>query len=458
MNKKKNTIFCVLVIVFINIFIIIFGSELNTSNVVFKFKLNSQENIEFQVFYSEDTEMLAEQSQTKQYSSNNDFFELEYEIVPKTNFIRLDFGTVPSKITMKDFIIEYKNNTTSIDVLDIYRQQVYTNMIESINIKDKNLEVITNGADPYILLDITNLDLNKWTTKINNLDIAKEKIFICFTIDIIFLGLYFSATKFIMLPRELYRNKRLIYKMAKNDFKTKYAGSYFGIFWAFIQPLVTILLYWFVFQVGLRTNNVNNYPFVLWLIAGLVPWFFFSDSLNSSTNALIEYNYLVKKVVFNISILPIVKIISALFVHIFFIIIMLSIFVLFQYYPSIYAIQIFYYTFCVLMLALSISYCTSSIILFFRDLGQIINIILQILMWMTPIMWSKDMISDSFSWIFKFNPMYYIIRGYRDALLDKVWFMEHLSETFIFWLTVGSLFILGMVIFKKLRPHFADVL
>ena len=116
--------------------------------------------------------------------------------------------------------------------------------------------------------------------------------------------------KLLSLPIELYHNRQLILNLAKNDFKTKYAGSYLGIVWAFIQPIVTILVYWFVFSVGLKAGNAADYPFVIYLVSGIVPWFFFQDALNGGTNSLIEYNYLVKKVVFKISILPIVKIIS----------------------------------------------------------------------------------------------------------------------------------------------------
>lgn len=121
------------------------------------------------------------------------------------------------------------------------------------------------------------------------------------------------------LPADVYKNRRLVMKLAKNDFKTRYAGSYFGTFWAFVQPIVTIMVYWFVFSVGFRQNTDGiGIPFVLYLVAGIVPWFFFQDALVGGTNALLEYNYLVKKVVFNISVLPVVKIISALFVHGFF--------------------------------------------------------------------------------------------------------------------------------------------
>ena len=161
------------------------------------------------------------------------------------------------------------------------------------------------------------------------------------------------------LPGELYRNRRLVLSLAKNDFKTKYAGSYFGTVWAFIQPVVTICVYWFVFGLALRGGADRGVPFVLWLVAGLVPWFFFQDGLIGGTNSLLEYNYLVKKVVFNIRILPVVKVISAGFVHCFFVLIVLVIYTCMGYPPTWYALQLIYYSFCIFMLILAVTYFSS---------------------------------------------------------------------------------------------------
>ncbi len=256
----------------------------------------------------------------------------------------------------------------------------------------------------------------------------------------------------------LLQNRKLIWNLAQNDFKTKYAGSYLGIIWAFIQPVVSIAVYWFVFQVGFRSGAVGDFPFILWLIAGLVPWFFFSEALMTVTTSFLEYSYLVNKVVFKISILPMVKLISALFVHLFFIAFVIFMFCLYGYYPDLYTLQIFYYMLCLVVLILGLGYATSAIILFFKDLGQIINIFLQVGMWMTPIMWSIDMIPEQFQFLIKLNPMYYIVQGYRNSLIDKVWAWEHLHQTFYFWAISGILFIFGVSVFKKLKIHFADVL
>ena len=249
-------------------------------------------------------------------------------------------------------------------------------------------------------------------------------------------------------------------KLAKNDFKTRYAGSYLGIVWAFVQPIVTILVYWFVFSVGLKAGNVSDYPFVLYLVSGIVPWFFFQDALNGGTNALMEYNYLVKKVVFKISVLPIVKMISALFVHAFFVVFSLVLCSLYGYTPSLETLQILYYSFCTFMLTLGLVYATSAIVVFFRDLTQIISIFLQVGVWLTPIMWDVNMLSN-YPWLiklFKLNPMYYIVTGYRDSMLGHVWFWNHWGWTVYFWIVTVVLFALGSWIFKRLKPHFADVL
>lgn len=265
---------------------------------------------------------------------------------------------------------------------------------------------------------------------------------------------------FVEFPTEIWQSRKILLQLAKNDFKTRFAGSYLGIVWAFVQPIVTVFVYWFVFEVGLRSGAVLNVPFVLWLIAGLVPWFFFSDALSAGTNALIEYQYLVKKVVFQISVLPLVKVISNFFVHAVFVTFALVLFILHGFMPDLYTLQIIYYSFCAFALVLGLCYITSAMVGFFRDLSQIIGIFLQVGVWMTPIMWNMDTMNvpDVLKFVLKANPMYYIVAGYRDALINKVWFWEHMGLTLYFWIVTLIVIGLGMFTFKKLRVHFADVL
>lgn len=264
------------------------------------------------------------------------------------------------------------------------------------------------------------------------------------------------------LPLDIYKNRRLVLKLAKNDFKTRYAGSYLGIIWAFIQPVITIMVYWFVFSVGFRSGTGDlGVPFVLYLVAGIVPWFFFQDALIGGTNAMLEYNYLVKKVVFNISVLPVVKIISAMFVHTFFVLFTILLYMAYGRFPDLYYLQLFYYSACVFVLVLGLCYATSAVVIFFRDLSQIINIALQVGIWLTPIMWIAENSlqgHETLQKILKLNPLYYVVSGYRDTFIMKSWFFEHAGWTVYFWVFTILCFLFGSWVFKRLRIHFADVL
>ena len=264
------------------------------------------------------------------------------------------------------------------------------------------------------------------------------------------------------LAKEIVKKRKVIWDLSKADFRKRFVGSYFGVVWMLIQPIVTVLIYWFIFgPSGFKsTPPIPNSSYIEWLVPGIAPWFFFSEALNTGTNCLQEYHYLVKKVVFKISVLPIVKMISALFVHAFFVVFSLVLCSLYGYTPSLATLQIFYYSLCTFMFTLGLVYATSAIVVFFRDLTQIISIFLQVGIWLTPIMWDVNMLAN-YPWLiklFKLNPMYYIVTGYRDSMLGHVWFWNHWGWTVYFWIVTVVLFALGSWIFKRLKPHFADVL
>lgn len=262
--------------------------------------------------------------------------------------------------------------------------------------------------------------------------------------------------------RDLISSRRMIFSLAKNDFKNRFAGSYLGVFWAFVQPIVVVCIYWFVFGKGLKptiANTTSEVPFLLKLVAGICPWFFFNEAVNSVCNCFVEYSYIVKKVVFKISILPIVKILSAFFVHLFFIVLVVIVFLVNGWTPTIYYIQALYYTLCVFLLSLSMAYLLSSITVFFKDMTQIVNIVLQFGMWFTPIMYElEDIFPTPIVTVLKLNPMYYCVVGYRDCFIYKNAFWERPMMTLYFWLFVICSFLLGRYVFTKLKPHFADVL
>ena len=277
----------------------------------------------------------------------------------------------------------------------------------------------------------------------------------------IIFGVYYD--RMFIIPKELFQSRELIWKLAKNDFKKRYAGSYLGFLWALVQPVVTVVMYWIVFDKVFQTRSQMvssgvEVPYVLFLTSGLVPWFYFNEALNNGTNAMREYDYLVKKVVFKISILPIIKVIAATFIHVFFVAVLLAVAALYGYYPNIYTIQILYYSFCMFVFVLALCYATCSIVVFFKDLTQIINIVLQIGIWATPILWNIDSVPYEWVFLLKLNPLVYIVGGYRNAIYGKEWFFQDFFSTMYFWIVTVVLFGIGGAIFRRLKVHFADVL
>lgn len=269
--------------------------------------------------------------------------------------------------------------------------------------------------------------------------------------------------KITQLPIELYQSRKLIWRLAKDDFKRRYAGSYMGAVWAMVQPVVTVVMYYFVFEVLMPTKGQLvkegvTAPYLVFLTAGLVPWFYFSEAIMNGMTALLEYQYLVKKVVFKISILPIIKIIAATFIHGFFVLVLLIISWLYGYPPSLYTLQLIYYSFCMFVFVLAVSYTTCSVVIYFRDLQQIISIGMQVGMWATPVLWNINTFGEKVQMLVKINPLVYIVEGYRSSIYGKQWFWEDFYSTMYFWIITIVLFAVGTLLYKRLKVHFADIM
>lgn len=261
--------------------------------------------------------------------------------------------------------------------------------------------------------------------------------------------------------KEMFRSRKMIFGLAKNDFKSKFAGSYLGVVWAFMQPIVLVSIYWIIFEKGFKSRPLDempDFPYLLWLIAGMCPWFYVSDALNGTSNCLVEYGYIVKKMKFNLDSIPLIKVFSVTFVHFFFIVLVEVVYMMYGKMPSLYALQVFYYSFAVMCFAIAIAYFTSAVNVFFRDMAQIVGILLQYAIWALPIMIAEKQYPSFFTPVLKLNPMYYAIEGYRDALIRQVGFWEHPLRTAYFWGVTLGIFVVGRVVFNKLRPHFADVM
>lgn len=265
--------------------------------------------------------------------------------------------------------------------------------------------------------------------------------------------------EFYRFIKHIIKSKKLLFTLAYNDFKAQYLGSYLGIFWAILRPSLFILVLWFVFGAGFKAKPTDEgTPFVLWLLCGMIPWFFFAEAVNKGMNAIVSSAYLVRKVAFRVSILPLVKIFSSLGIHLVLVMILIVVFILNGYYPDLYWMQLPYYIFATVILTLGLGWLTSSLRVFIKDIGELIGVVIQFGFWLTPIFWSINSIPEQYHYLIKLNPMIYVVDGFRNTFIYKTWFWENQSETLQFWFTVTTILIVGAIVFKRLRPHFGDVL
>ena len=252
---------------------------------------------------------------------------------------------------------------------------------------------------------------------------------------------------------------KLALPLAKNDFRSRYATSQLGMFWAFFRPIIMAGVYVFVFAVIARAAPIGgNYPYSLWMLPGLIVWFFFSESISSGVNTLNEYSYLVKNIRFNISILPDIKVFAALFIHLFFVLLILILYALFGLPFKPHMLQLPYYMFSCFCFTLAVNRIIAAIQPFFKDLSSAIEIALMVGIWACPIMWDLSMVEEQYRFLFMANPLFYLVNGYRESYMGDLWVWNHPILFIGFWAVTIILDLWGRRLFRRLSCQFADVI
>ncbi|MCD7746066.1 MAG: ABC transporter permease [Lachnospiraceae bacterium] len=419
-----------------------------------KLRVVYEQEEDCQIFWGDDIGTLSEEDSLTDTFSADELHEKIKGWSSEDSIIRIDFGMTEQTVYLEK--ISLQNRFAEVDIPITEDTICLFNDITMETLKDGGYEFTVTGEDPYIGLDLSD--------SIREIRLASQmKMRIVYALAAVLVGAlifwqYRRICILILWAKDIFDSRGLIMDLAVTDFRTKYASSYLGAVWAFVQPIVTVLIYVMVFGFGLKSSAVDGYEFPIWLTAGIIPWFYFQDGINMATTSLLEYSYLVKKMVFQVKILPVVKVMAALLIHLAFIVLAVIIHGGYGVYPDLYYLQLIYYCFCTTVLALGIGYLTAALNVFFTDLQQIINIILQFGIWLTPIMWNISILGEKVEHILWFNPMYYVVSGYRDCFYNKVLFWEKPAQTLYFWVLSICFLMLGTYVFKKLERHFADVL
>jgi lipopolysaccharide transport system permease protein/teichoic acid transport system permease protein len=256
----------------------------------------------------------------------------------------------------------------------------------------------------------------------------------------------------------IFQQKDAIYELAKRDFQAQNKNTYLGIIWGYIQPLTYILLLVVVFSVGLRSNPGGGIPFVVYLISGMIAWQFFSGTLTSLTQVVKTHSFLVKRGDFSLGILHIAKILSALVPHLILLVVAIIVCWFHGLSPDVFTLQLIYYLAAMFFLLLGLGWITSSTSIFIQDVSNVVTIVAQFGFWFTPIIWNITRIPERYQWIAKLNPMCYIVYGYRDSMIYKIPFWSKPYETLYFWFFTTIVLLIGVLVFRRLKPHFGEVI
>jgi teichoic acid transport system permease protein len=264
----------------------------------------------------------------------------------------------------------------------------------------------------------------------------------------------------IKIFKEHIEYRQQLVKLAKADLVKTYRGAALGWSWAIIKPAVTIFVYWFAFAIGLRSGkNVYGYPFFLWLISGVIPWFYISDMLTAGTESIRKYSYLVTKMKFPVSTIPTFVSLSKLAVNVILIVVMIGIFCLFGFYPDIYYLQIIFYIFLSFAFWTVWGLFSSLLSAISKDFANLVKSFVTAVFWLSGILWDPEKIK--IMWLKKalrLNPVTYIVQGFRNCLINKVWFWEQPKRLLYFCIALAIMLLLSLWAYRKVRKEIPDVL
>jgi lipopolysaccharide transport system permease protein len=269
-----------------------------------------------------------------------------------------------------------------------------------------------------------------------------------------------SVGRAFVYPIEtVWRNRGLIRVMVRRDILGRYRGSFAGSLWTVINPLLLMLTYYFVFGVVLNSKfpgDSSRYGFVLYFLAGMLPWLAFSEAAGRAPTVLLEHRNFVKKLVFAVETLP-VNLVTAGLVSEFFAVLLYCGFLLVVRH-SIPATVLWLPLLLIpqILLTAGLSWFLAALGAFIRDLGQIIGFLLTIWFFITPICYPEESLPKPVAHLLAQNPIYILVHGYRAI------FLEHQAPAFgpLWKLTLVSaaIFVIGHAWFYKLRKSFADML
>jgi lipopolysaccharide transport system permease protein len=259
--------------------------------------------------------------------------------------------------------------------------------------------------------------------------------------------------------KNLVERRTLVGQLVRRDFQQRYVGSAAGWLWGAIHPLVLLASYYFIFKICLHQTlppgEVTD-SYVMYLFCGFLPWLLFQDTVVRSASSLIDHSNLITKTVFPAEVVPVSIFLSSLIHHLIALALVIALVSIFLKAVTLKILLLPLYMFFIGLLAVGVGWFASSLHVYLRDTAQVLTVVMTLWFWMTPIMITERQIPTRFQKVIEWNPMSWIVHGYRYRLLSGQW--PSWSELAVIAAYSASVFILGGLFFRHLKRGFADVL
>lgn len=250
----------------------------------------------------------------------------------------------------------------------------------------------------------------------------------------------------------------LVLYVARREFARRYAGSVLGAAWAMAFPLLQIAVYWAVAHYGLKVGGRGGATLGAMLVAGMTPWFALSESLTAMTVSLSGNAPLMKRLVVPVEIMPAAALVSAAFVHLAIVTVAVAALWAAGYPPAPRLLSILYFGACAMILAFALGILLALANVVFRDVAQLLGPLLLLWFWATPVVWPRESLPERLQWIVTFNPLAYLVDGYRFAMLGEAAARPDAAAAIAFWATCALLGAAAWAAFRRFRYELADLL
>lgn len=268
----------------------------------------------------------------------------------------------------------------------------------------------------------------------------------------------FTSARYVL--KENLQNIYRIYSIAKYELLADMRDSKLGMFWNFANPAIQVFTYWFVFGYVFNRKDVDGIPYLLWMLGGIVVWFYISPCITDGCNAVFKKIDVITKMKFPVSILPMTVILQKLFDHFCLMVILVVVFLFSGIFPDVYWIGLVYYLFCAIVFSFSLSLTTSVLNMLARDTRKLILACMRLLLYLTPVLWDIGRLGEGsrLMKLMQCNPIYYIVQGYRDCFFYHRGFAAYSWSMGWFWGITLVLFLFGSYMMYKFKTRFIDMI